>query len=577
MNSKKQTIKERVMTGSPKHLLSKTSIQNTFSLSGILLLFLIFCLCTVQAQPNQKAEQWLEDFDYVLTALKENHPNLYYRITEEELLKQISNTQEEIKNAETDLESFYSIKRFVAKIQDGHTSLSDGGFFGLKNSLYSFRAEKFSDEVFLTAVHKDYAEFFGAKIIEYNGLPINKVHELTSSLINIDNKFGKISTSTYYLSFPKIMSGLLKIDENADIKVKAELRNGEIKEAAIGLLKDFNHDDWLTITSELGDKTPLHLKNLIPGKKYYWFEHLKRDSAIYFQFNLVRNQSNSMETWYEFNDRLWNYINQHDDEINKLIIDVRYNTGGSGRTLYPFLNKVIANDKFREGKNLFVLMGDETFSAPVILINELKVHTDAIFIGIPPSHPFNFFSNRKYIGKAPNSGITIGVASRLIDNAWSSERDYFCPDIPAPFTGNDYFSGNDPALNIALDYEQNMTLKDYAIVYGAEQALEYSKKWLDKYKNFEWWIPLDAEKLEDKINKEGSRFMYFNRMKEAFELLKLNTLLFPDGFNTWDSLAEWYYISRDYKNAKIYYQKSYDINPKNKNAARIIQEIDNMK
>ena len=222
-------------------------------------------------------------------------------------------------------------------------------------------------------------------------------------------------------------------------------------------------------------------------------------------------------------------------------------------------------------------MGDETFSAPVILINELKVHTDAIFIGTPPSHPFNFFSNRKYIGKAPNSGIRLGVASRLIDNAWCSERDYFSPDIPAQLTGEDYFAGKDPALNIALNYDRNMTLKDYAIVYGAEKAFEYSNKWLNDYKNYDWWNSLDSVKLEDKINREGTHLMYFNRMKDAFELLKLNTLLFPDGFNTWDSLALWYYVSEDCENARTYYQKSYELNPDNTYAKRKVDEIDNMK
>ena len=66
-------------------------------------------------------------------------------------------------------------------------------------------------------------------------------------------------------------------------------------------------------------------------------------------------------------------------------------------------------------------------------------------------------------------------------------------------------------------------------------------------------------------------------VKEAYELLKLNTLLFPDGFNTWDSLAMWYYATGDYENARTYYQKSYDLNPDNTYAKRKVDEINNMK
>ena len=165
-----------------------------------------------------------------------------------------------------------------------------------------------------------------------------------------------------------------------------------------------------------------------------------------------------------------NYIDEHD--IQKLIIDVRYNDGGNGRTMIPFINEIIKRDRFCNGENLYVLVGNRTYSASVIFMTELAVHTDVIFVGSPPSSPFNFFSDMLRYENLPNSGAGLGIASRQIDNAWSSQTIYFSPDIPAPFSSKDYFSGKDPALEMALK-GNFLSVAEYTAINGAEKGKQY--------------------------------------------------------------------------------------------------------
>jgi predicted Zn-dependent protease len=46
------------------------------------------------------------------------------------------------------------------------------------------------------------------------------------------------------------------------------------------------------------------------------------------------------------------------------------------------------------------------------------------------------------------------------------------------------------------------------------------------------------------MNNLGLRYLYGGRVEEGIELLKLNVLAYPDAYNTYDSLAEAYMISR---------------------------------
>lgn len=57
---------------------------------------------------------------------------------------------------------------------------------------------------------------------------------------------------------------------------------------------------------------------------------------------------------------------------------------------------------------------------------------------------------------------------------------------------------------------------------------------------------------------------------EAINLFTVNTLLYPDNYNTWDSLAEGYAKAGDVQNARLYYRKTLELKP---DAAHATQQL----
>lgn len=78
---------------------------------------------------------------------------------------------------------------------------------------------------------------------------------------------------------------------------------------------------------------------------------------------------------------------------------------------------------------------------------------------------------------------------------------------------------------------------------------------------------------ESGINVFGYEIMNTGNTKEALAVFKLNTELYPTGYNTFDSYAECFLALGDTVNAIKNYQKSLDLNPKNTNATKILSEI----
>jgi len=78
---------------------------------------------------------------------------------------------------------------------------------------------------------------------------------------------------------------------------------------------------------------------------------------------------------------------------------------------------------------------------------------------------------------------------------------------------------------------------------------------------------------ESAINGFCYQLMNQGNKEEALELYKLNTELYPNGFNAFDSYCECLLLSGDKENAIIAYKKSLELNPNNSNAEKILSKI----
>jgi tetratricopeptide (TPR) repeat protein len=84
----------------------------------------------------------------------------------------------------------------------------------------------------------------------------------------------------------------------------------------------------------------------------------------------------------------------------------------------------------------------------------------------------------------------------------------------------------------------------------------------------------DYEISETTINALG--YLYMNTMGQndnALKLFKLNTELYPDAFNTYDSYGECLILIGDKENGIKAYKKSLELNPENENAIKVLSEL----
>ena len=79
---------------------------------------------------------------------------------------------------------------------------------------------------------------------------------------------------------------------------------------------------------------------------------------------------------------------------------------------------------------------------------------------------------------------------------------------------------------------------------------------------------------EPQLNDVGYRLLQGKRVKDSIEIFKLNVEMFPQGFNTYDSLGEAYMANGDKSLAIQNYKKSLELNPKNTSAVEALKKLE---
>jgi putative intracellular protease/amidase len=99
----------------------------------------------------------------------------------------------------------------------------------------------------------------------------------------------------------------------------------------------------------------------------------------------------------------------------------------------------------------------------------------------------------------------------------------------------------------------------------AKLALQEAKRAFPDWRIYRGWP----------VHHLGYDLMGEGKTAKAIQVLELNTIGYPDHWNTWDSLAE-AYLRDDQKDKAIqYYKKSLELNPNNENAKEMLQRIEN--
>ena len=525
--------------------------------------------------PTPTVAQWRAEIDDIVDHLRLIHPDPFTKTGRTVFLRAAEDLKADIPSL-TEEQRLVRAMRLVASIGDGHTQLepvrSDFALW------YPIRVVEFADGYFITTARNDVADLAGAQLLEVAGRPVAEAAADARSLRGSDNTMGA-RENLYPLMNAALMRGLGYATADGGLRLKLKLATGKVVERTLAPHPGNDGDssfewvgssevygpfigrraDWTAAFGRLPspafrtfDKTrPIHLQD----RGDYHAAALPAQDAYYVQ--VIWTHDDPGEAFVPFFQRVLREVDAQ--KPKRLILDFRLNIGGDGSRYPGVIHEFIKREDRPPWGALYLLTGPKCFSACILGEAAFLDHARISVVGEPAGAALNSFGDAD-IGSIdfPATGLHAYISSLRHQKSSSDDLRAFTPvDTPAPFAFADYLAGRDPAVDAILRGEEMRSLVEIARTDGAAAAKRAYEARRARFAKLGWWAPADR----DDLTRLGNDLRRAGKLPEAIDVLGLNAEVFPDWWNSWDSLGEAQLAAGQKAQGLASYAKALELNP----------------
>lgn len=383
-------------------------------------------------------QKWLEVLDFLQYELPKRHKNLYFQTSEANYLAQIHSLRNELNRLERPVINS-EIAKIVASVGDAHTSidipvyyLCPLEFYWFKDGIYAINTTK-SDEVLRYK-----------KITHIDGMDIGTVIAKMSTMISHENNSYLKAMLPKYLPAIEFLYGLQIARTINGLTITYESVSGNVGEWFVPSYPFSEYQEQLNENRVAFPVDNLPLFRRDPDR-HYWMEYLKKPRTLYFKYNICKEMAE--ESVQAFGERLLDVIRE--DAPEKLVIDMRNNTGGNSTLLDPFIDALAKCDQINQQGRLFVIIGRDTFSSALLNVFSLKNKTHALLVGEPTGGKPNCYGEVLRV-KLEQSGLRISYSTKYYHLIEDDHMLSLSPDMQQEYSIQDYLGLSDPCMEYIL-------------------------------------------------------------------------------------------------------------------------------
>lgn len=418
--------------------------------TSVLLIFFLPSLAFAQAkqlrgQPSQaltataRVERWRRDLKYMATELPRRHKNAFHSVSRKDFERAVAQLDKAIPSLQ-DHEIIIGFRRILALIGDGHTNI-----FGWESSFrrYPFRFFRFSDGYYVTRATSEYGRLLGMRLVRIGSLDVDEAFDAAITLLpKGEGEMYLWHYAPVYLSFAEVQHSLRM--QPSPAKGEFVFEDGSGKQFSVEM-SPLPTDADVTF-ADAARQTPLYRQQV---NEPVWYKYLSESKTVYFSFRGYPPYSEFLR----FSAELLQFVEKN--PTDRLVIDLRSNSGGDESSFQPLLEGIIRNESINRRGHLFVIIGRPTYSAGMLNAVQLKLKTNAILFGEPTGakpNQYNESSGGQAL-KLPHSGLTVDY-SILYRKLLKDDSPALMPDVRVELSSRDYIAGRDPVLERILAHRE---------------------------------------------------------------------------------------------------------------------------
>lgn len=393
---------------------------------------------TAQAVLERKPERldvptgaWQSDLDALVAGLRARHPNLYHRVPKSVFDRRVAEIRAELPSL-TGGERAVRLMEVAALAGDGHTRIGTPLSFRRVPLQFDWIEDAFR----ITGAARGETDLLGARLVAVGGVGVGEAVERVRAIVpqGETEPWSRVLTSRFLIDTDVLFALHLSPDAS---RVQYRLRT------VSGDLVTPDVEGFLPAQSPaLQGLCPDSIQPTNPPA----FDAEVRRGVLEVQFQqyllgrprrAFRDATRALMTTF---DRAG---------VAAIAFDVRRNTGGDFTRAREFLLPAL-EERVKAGRlhRIYVLIGPETSSAPVVTAIDLHARLHAELVGEPTGTRPNSYSEARFFS-LPATGLFVSVSTRRYD-FWPTDADGVAPDHLVPRRWSDVAACRDAAMAFVL-------------------------------------------------------------------------------------------------------------------------------
>ncbi|NCC63334.1 MAG: hypothetical protein EOM15_01590 [Spirochaetia bacterium] len=398
-----------------------------------MILLILVTGCTSLAVPVSTDERSI-DLHTLYKTLEKEHKNLYHQTSKEVFRAEYERALLSAP-ALNDIDFYFTASKLAALASDSHTSVSLTKELVASLNVYPLQIAYVDGAWRLIVVEQDKRSMLGSEILTINGICFTEIVERARPLVSHDNEVWFRQSLSRLLNIAELYQ-YLGVLENARQEIVITLDKQESYIVEPLTVEEFYQKEYRT----LYDVKPITALNPV----YYRSLLLDQDSILFLQYNSCASDSEYPID--QFIEDTLQHIARH--EINKVIVDLRYNTGGNSRLFEPMIKGLALLQK-ELNFSIDVLIGDRTFSSAIMNAVQLKQRTEARLVGTETGGSVNHYGELKYF-TLPYSSLVVHYSTKYFVMDKKHEEGSLKPDVYIEPAVKDLLDGVDTVVQTIL-------------------------------------------------------------------------------------------------------------------------------
>lgn len=382
----------------------------------------------------QNTDAWQENLDFLVQEIPQRHVDPFHNLSQAEFEAQAAALRAEMPTL-SDEAIAVKMAQWVASLGDSHTVL----VWQNTSTFYPLGMSVFSDGVGVLTTITAYEQALGTRLIAIEGIPIADVTAQLATLIPHENEAWLHAQLPNFLNRADVLRGLGIVQTAEAAEFTFETFDNEIFTLEITPLPLSELQTMEFLRALPAEQIPLTLRT----RPAYWYTYFEESQILFFKYNTAIDLAD--QPFAPFMEELLHTLQEQ--PVEKLVVDVRDNTGGNSALLTPLIEAVYQQTDLQ----VFVIIGQYTFSSAVL--NAIQLQERAILVGQPTGGKPNHYGEVKSVA-LPHFGMQLFYSTNYFAYLTDSDPLTLTPDVLVEFTLADYLMATDPFFEAVVSYRE---------------------------------------------------------------------------------------------------------------------------